>query len=86
MTTPQTDVCKNLVVQEIWGEAARMLASCVNDVTFVSLEGKSKHQLCGCQPAKMLYDHSWNLCLQETLTHVCAGRCGGRLPACWPAA
>ena len=32
-------------MQEMWGEAARMLASCVNDDTFVSLEGKSKHQL-----------------------------------------
>ena len=29
----------------MWGEAARMLASCVNNDTFVSLEGESKHQL-----------------------------------------
>lgn len=35
----------NTRMQEMWGEAARMLASCVNDDTFVSLEGKSKHQL-----------------------------------------
>ena len=32
-------------MQEAWGEAARLLAQVVNEDTFRSLEGKSKHQL-----------------------------------------
>lgn len=32
-------------LQEAWGEAARLLAQVVNEDTFRSLEGKSKHQL-----------------------------------------
>lgn len=31
--------------QERWGEAARKLSEVLNDDTFRSLEGKSKHQL-----------------------------------------
>lgn len=31
--------------QERWGEAARRLANVLNDDTFRSIEGKSKHQL-----------------------------------------
>ena len=31
--------------QDRWGEAARKLAEMLNDDTFRSLEGKSKHQL-----------------------------------------
>ena len=32
-------------MQERWGEAARRLAGVLNDDTFRSIEGKSKHQL-----------------------------------------
>ena len=34
-----------LTVQGSWGEAAKKLAAVVDDDTFRSLEGKSKHQL-----------------------------------------
>ena len=34
-----------MILQEAWGEAARLLAQVVNEDTFRSLEGKSKHQL-----------------------------------------
>lgn len=33
------------VAQGLWGEAAKKMAELVNDDTFRSLEGKSKHQL-----------------------------------------
>ena len=33
------------LIQDRWGEAARKLAEMLNDDTFRSLEGKSKHQL-----------------------------------------
>ena len=46
MTSHGSDVTPPCgLAQELWGEAARMLAKAVNDDTFVSLEGKSKHQL-----------------------------------------
>jgi hypothetical protein len=35
----------NFCLQERWGEAARRLANVLNDDTFRSIEGKSKHQL-----------------------------------------
>lgn len=34
-----------MCLQERWGEAARRLANVLNDDTFRSIEGKSKHQL-----------------------------------------
>ena len=34
-----------LKAKELWGEAARRLAECVNDPMFTSLAGKSKHQM-----------------------------------------
>jgi len=37
--------CSDL--QNRWGEAAQKLAELLNDDTFRSLEGKSKHQVCG---------------------------------------